>query len=652
MACLRIRNTDDLLVATTAFLDSIATAEYILLRETYDYVMALPPIFYESGSYNRWIRVGWALRNTDDRLFIAWVAMSAKAAKFSFSSISDLYDQWLKFDVHNKDGLTKQSIIYWVKEHARDQYNEIRVASVNFKISQGLARLDDFGGGKRKDKQGTGDYDIAEVLFTLKKSEYVCTSIKGNIWYQFKDNRWLEVDSGTTLRKSISNELRSLYTSNATQLMEQRAKLNETDHADEIKRLSLYIDKLLEISQRLSCTNDKKNIMTEAKELFFDPLFMQKLDNNPQLMCFKNGVVDFKTQTFRKGQPEDYVSKCTNIDYIPIDPAIHRSTMDEIEVFMHQLFPVPELYKYMWEHLASTMVGTSGNQTFNMYIGVGSNGKSVLVSLMERVLGEYKGDVPLSLITDRRTRIGGLAPELVALKGIRYAVMQEPSKDDAINEGVMKQLTSGIDPIQARAPYMPAALTFIPQFKLVVCSNEFMTIKTQDHGTWRRIRVVDFMSLFTDKPVDTDPSKPYQFKLDRDLKEKRFDEWKTTFAAMLVAKVFETQGNVSDCPIVLASSNLYRERQDYIAEFIGDRIVLDPYGSITKVRLNMEFKIWFETTYGRSGGPSPKDVQSYLDKKYQKCPIRKIWLGVRFESNEQTRRESVDSEDIAEAGEF
>ena len=652
LALLQIRNMDDLVAATTAFLDNISSADYIVLRETYDYVMALPPIFYESGSYNRWIRVGWALRNTDDRLFIAWIAMSAKASGFSFSCLSDLYDQWIKFDIQNKDGLTKQSIMYWVKEHAREKYNEIRLNSVEFKIDQCLGRLEDLGGGKRKDKHGCGDYDIAEVLYTLKKSEFVCTSIKGNIWYQFKENRWVEVDSGTTLRKSISNELRNLYTGKATKLMERRANLNETDHADEIKKLSNYIDKLLEISQRLACTNDKKNIMTEAKELFFDHLFMQKLDNNPQLMCFKNGVVDFKSKTFRKGHPEDYVSKCTNIDYIPLDTVLQTTVMTEIETFMHQLFPVPELYTYMWEHLASTLVGTSGNQTFNMYIGVGQNGKSVLVSLMERVLGEYKGDVPLSLITDRRTRIGGLAPELVALKGIRYAVMQEPSKDDAINEGVMKQLTSGIDPIQARAPYMPQSLTFIPQFKLVVCSNEFMTIKTQDHGTWRRIRVVDFMSLFTDKPVSTDPSKPHQFKLYRDLKEKKFDTWKTTFAAMLVAKVFETGGTVNDCPLVLASSNSYRERQDYIAEFIADKIVLDQHGSITKIRLNMEFKIWFETTYGRSGGPSPKDVQAYLDKKYQKCPIRKVWLGVRFESNDEARSNSVDSEDIAETGEF
>ena len=38
-------------------------------------------------------------------------------------------------------------------------------------------------------------------------------------------------------------------------------------------------------------------------------------------------------------------------------------------------------HEYMWDHLASTLIGTNENQTFNMYTGVGRNGKSKLVEL-------------------------------------------------------------------------------------------------------------------------------------------------------------------------------------------------------------------------------------------------------------------------------
>jgi P4 family phage/plasmid primase-like protien len=392
-----------------------------------------------------------------------------------------------------------------------------------------------------------------------------------------------------------------------------------TEIPPKVKSLQERMETVCKIIERLSRTNDKKNIMVEAKEWFFDGQFMEKLDNNPYLLCFSNGVVDFKHNVFRKGIPDDCVSKSTNIDYTPLDPGKHGKLMNEIEDFMHKLFPCPELHDYMWEHLASVLIGVGLNQTFNMYIGIGQNGKSVLVSLMEHVLGEYKGDVPLTMLTQQRTKVGGLAPELVQLKGVRYAVMQEPSKGDRINEGIMKQVTGG-DPIQARAPYMLQTLSFIPQFKLVVCSNEFMEIRSNDHGTWRRVRVVDFESLFTEKPRQDDPNKPHQFLLDKKIKE-RFVEWAPVFAAMLVNRAFVTAGNVTDCAKVMSSSMKYRDRENYISEFLNEVVEASevPGASVTKTRLRTEFREWFHQTQG--GNYKSKlfnDVMAEMERMFGK----------------------------------
>ena len=316
---------------------------------------------------------------------------------------------------------------------------------------------------------------------------------------------------------------------------------------------------------------------------------------------------------------------------------------------MQQLFPITQLCEYMWAHLASTLIGDAGDQTFHMYIGHGQNGKSVLMDLMGMVLGNYKGDVPLSVLTDRRTKVGGLSPELVMLKGVRYAVINEPQKEDRINEGMMKQLTSGMDPIQARAPYMTTVLTYVPQFKLALCSNAFMEIRAQDHGTWRRIRVVDFMSLFTDEPVANDPNKPYQFKLDTKVKDEKVPLWKEVFAALLVEKAFQTGGKLPSCDIVKASSQSYRQRQDVIAEFIAEKIVEDKTSIITKQELKLVFSNWYENTYGK-GGPKQKDVHEYMDKTFAKCAIRKVWTGVRirYETDyiQDAEEQPVDEKDI------
>jgi phage/plasmid-associated DNA primase len=205
--------------------------------------------------------------------------------------------------------------------------------------------------------------------------------------------------------------------------------------------------------------------------------------------------------------------------------------------------------------------------------------------------------------------------------------MQEPSKGDKINEGIMKQVTGG-DPLQARAPYMPETISFVPQFKLVVCSNEFMEIKSQDHGTWRRIRVVDFESLFTETPKNDDPDKPYQFKLDKYLKDK-FDYWKEIFAGMLVENAFKTEGLVEDCPKVLASSNSYRVRQDYLAEFIQERVFVCKHSCVPKTQLNVMFKEWYGTNYGGKT-PNPKELITYMDKFSGGKLTNGVWQGVKL----------------------
>ena len=148
-----------------------------------------------------------------------------------------------------------------------------------------------------------------------------------------------------------------------------------------------------------------------------------------------------KRKGFGKGYPEDYITKSTKMDYMPKEKIKNYETKKkEIEYYMETLFPIEELRNYMWDHLASTLIGINHDQTFNIYTGSGSNGKSILVTLMEEILGDYKGEVPLQLITDKRSMIGRATPEVAQLVGIRYAVIQEPSKGDSINEGPLKKL--------------------------------------------------------------------------------------------------------------------------------------------------------------------------------------------------------------------
>lgn len=647
----RAMNQEELDGYVQTFIETIDKHDYKLI-ELYQMTMALPATYYESGAYSKWVRVGWALKRTDARLFVVWAKFSSQMKTFSYTSdLPDLYDRWNKFSDENVAGLTERSIVYWVKEENPEKYREIMANSVSYKLEETLGLAEQFDPELDKiDRRGSGDYDIACVLHALFKHDYICVGVKNNVWFKYVEPCWRECDSGTELRQAISNELRAYYLKYCRKISGISSSLdpNNPEHAVLIPKYKGYIDKILKITSRLSNTNDKKNIMIEAKEWFFDKeyRFLNNLDANRYLLCFRNGVVDFAKKEFRKGRPEDYISMCTNINYIGKEER-SEEFVAEIRKFMSELFPGdPALEKYMWQHLASTLIGALPDQTFNMYIGEGQNGKSLLVSLMTLVLGEYKQDLPLSILIDKQQKIGAVSPELACLKGARYVVGNEPDKGEVINAGRMKALTSGLDMISARVPYSSKMLNYYPQFKMALCTNELMTIHSTDHGTWRRIRIVPFRSKFCDNPVSNDPDHPYQFKINREL-EKRINDWKEVFASMLVDIAYETGGKVDDCPTVLEASGKYRQSQDYIAAFMDDMLVEGPGESIKQSELSNIFEEWYRNTQG-GGVPKVKDLYLYIEKRFKKDGKTRKYTGIGKRQLVDDRNDQFEDDEVIE----
>ncbi len=636
----KIKNEIDMNNLLDVFLNNLSNNDYEL-KETHLFTMILPKEYYGEGSYNKWIRVGWALKNTNEKMFLTWIKLSSLSDTFKYSDIPEYYEMWKSFEIRNSDKLTSRSIMFWAKTDNFKSYQEIRQETISYFIDLTLESI------VTKDK--IGEFDLANVLFQLYKDQFVCVSVKNNQWYEYKNYKWHEIDSGNSLRLLISKKMHDVYIKKAQDLIETVTKLENNDQpADSLK---LKASKLGDICILCKTTTCKNNIMKEAKELFYDKEFLNKLDSNPYLMCFNNYVVDIKNKTHRKGRPDDFISKSTHIDYIPYNELIgpskfnknekYENIKEDIFKFMKELFPDNDLRKYMWEHLASTIVGTNMNQTFNIYNGSGANGKSILVELMSRGLGDYKATVPVTLITQKRTSIGSTSSEIVQLQGVRYAVMQEPSKGDKINEGIMKEITGG-DPIQGRALFKET-ITFIPQFKLVVCTNVLFEIPTNDDGTWRRIRLCDFVSKFIEEPYNNEkfPKEnfPFQYKVDVKLCEK-FEYWSSVFMSILVDLAFKNQGYVKDAKIVLSVSDKYRQNQDYLTEFAKEKIIKKNDGKIKKTEILEEFKNWFIIHYGRNNLPNGREITDYMDKHYGKS-YRGKWSNVEINYDDDSDYEDV-----------
>ena len=101
------------------------------LRDIIPLTLALPGSYYENGSYEKWFRVGCALKNScpdDNRnlLLPLWLKFSSQSSTFNYNTIPELVQNWDRTSVKESGKLlTHKSITYWAKNDNNAIYKEI-----------------------------------------------------------------------------------------------------------------------------------------------------------------------------------------------------------------------------------------------------------------------------------------------------------------------------------------------------------------------------------------------------------------------------------------------------------------------------------------------------------------------------------------------
>lgn len=307
-----------------------------------------------ADDYGRWMEVGWCLHNIDpknDELLDCWIAFSQKSDKFEEGACEN---KWRDFQ---NEGLTMGSLKYWAKTDNYDAYMEIQRQDIQFHIEKSLTET---------------HYDVALVLYHMYKDQFVCVSAKNNAWYEFKDHRWHEMDGGMGLRAKISTTMVDEYCRIISNYNE-KAIAEEGDEDDENieqmkEKFLKKAQKFTNLTMKLKTTSFKDNVLKEARELFHDKNFMNKLNTKLDLIGFENGVYDLDSDQFREGRPDDYISLSTKIDYIPIDEC-KDSIKDEINEFMSQVFVNKNVRRYIWRCLSSYLQGHNPDEKFHIWTG-------------------------------------------------------------------------------------------------------------------------------------------------------------------------------------------------------------------------------------------------------------------------------------------
>lgn len=538
--------------------------------------------------YKKWMEVGWCLHNIDYRLLTKWIEFSKRSTKFTSGKCEELWDKM------DNIGLGIGSLHRWAQIDNEDKYRKLMRSSLVQFIVKSLSGA---------------HYDVSKVVYEMYKHQYVCASINRRIWYEFIDHRWKEIDTGYTLRQKISNEVVNEYCGLLKHFSKKASQLPETDTRKD--SLLAKCKKISEITIKLRTTNYKDNIMKECAELFFIPKFIDKLDCETSLIGFDNGVYDLNRLEFRDGRPEDYISYSTNINYNEFSP--DDQLLSDVKEFFNKVITNEKVREYVLTLLASFLNGYTAEERFHIWTGSGSNAKSKTIELFELAFGDYCCKLPITLLTQKRAASNSATSEIARAKGKRFACLQEPDEKENINVGLMKELTGG-DKIQARLIYKEP-IEFKPQFKMILTCNHLPKIPSDDGGTWRRLRVVEFTSKFVDNP---DPNEPNQFPIDYTLADK-LPTWGEALMYLLIEyyKVYKRQGLKEPKEVLICTKN-YQVNNDMYAEFINDNIMEDVKSILRIDEVYTHFKQWYKDSYSSGSCPRKKELNDYMEKKYGK----------------------------------
>ena len=306
-------------------------------------------------NYSQWIEVGWMLHNIDpcnDELLEIWINFSKNSKKFVEGECEKLWDNM------KSEGLTIATLHYWAKIDNYAKYNELRNKDINKHIETSI--------------KTQSNYDIAYVLHKMYEYDFVYCD---NDWYMYKNHRWHKETDGMSLRQKISTELHEKYArlmSYYNQVAGGKVLIDNHELTEEEKEE--YKKKngiVLELTKKLKTTSFKENVMRECKELFSKESkeFSKKLDANPNLLGFNNGIYELEKGEFRDGRPDDFIEISTEIDKIDFDN--NNEHWEDLEHFLNTIFFDEEIRNYFLTYLSSCLQGHNAEEKFRFWTGIG-----------------------------------------------------------------------------------------------------------------------------------------------------------------------------------------------------------------------------------------------------------------------------------------
>ena len=353
------------------------------------------------------------------------------------------------------------------------------------------------------------------------------------------------------------------------ELTDEHAKTRKAELA-----LGNKSDWLFKLAGNLEGTGRRGSMLTATRHKVV--IHHSELDQFPSLINASNGTVDLKNGQLRPHDRAHLLTHCLEIPYVP------NAAAPRWLAFLHSTFGGDaELIQFVQRAVGYSLTGDVREQVLLICHGVGSNGKSVFLNLLRKLLGSLAIQAaPDLLMADKQRRH---PTEQADLYGKRIIVCQETGEGRRFNETLVKQLTGG-DGIRARRMHEDF-WEFNPTHKLWISTNHKPEIRGTDYAIWRRIRLIPFNVTFTD---DGEPRK-------NPAMERQLTAELPGILAWAVAGCLDWQRHGLQQPDAVKSATAdYQAEQDVLATWLADCCVIEKRCEVKASELYASWRRWCE----------------------------------------------------------
>ena len=312
-----------------------------------------------------------------------------------------------------------------------------------------------------------------------------------------------------------------------------------------------------------------------------------QLDAHPHLLNVRNGVLDLRTGDLAPHDPELRLTHVTAARYLP---GARHADWDAA------LTALPgDVGEWLQVRLGQGLTGhPTPDDRLLVFHGGGKNGKSVMLTAINSAVGDG-----FSRVVPHKVLLGSPSDhttELTTLQGARLAWLEELPEGNRLDVVRLKSVL-GTEWITARRMRQDNS-TFPTTHSLYVTTNYRPSISETDHGTWRRLALVEFPFTFVTGRQMPDPSRGELVGdpgLRGRLKAGRAGRAEAVLAWLVegAMRFYAAGEEFPPLPLeVEAATTDWRASADSVHGFLVENVIFDEAGFASSQDLYRRFSAW------------------------------------------------------------